>query len=169
MDGNCAELPPGNPLESCIDATLDPGAYTAILKGKNNGIGVGLVELYDVSQAADANLANISTRAFVGTGSDVLIGGFILGGGTANTNILIRGLGPSLCNLGIPNCLADPILELHDSNGGLLGPNGNCSLPPPDPREPCIEMSLGPGAYTSILASSSGATGVGLVEIYNLQ
>ena len=162
-------LAPTNNLESAIIATLSPGAYTGVLRGKNNGIGVALIEVYDVGQAANSMLGNISTRAFVSTGSDVVIDGFILGGGTNNTNVLIRGLGPSLCNLGIPNCLADPILEFHDSNGGLLTPNGNCSLPPPDPREPCIEMSLGPGAYTTILASSSGGTGVGLIEIYNLQ
>ena len=107
----------------------------------------------------------------VQTGNNVMIGGFILGSGT-NTNIVIRGLGPSLSNFGIPNPLADPTLELRDSNGALLASNDNCagsSLPPPNPLESCIEMSLAPAAYTAILAGNNGGTGVGLVEIYNLQ
>jgi predicted outer membrane repeat protein len=161
-------LAPSDSLESAILVTLDPGQYTAILRGNNNGTGIGLVEVYDVGPAT-SQLANISTRAFVGTGGDVVIGGFILGGGTNSTNIVVRGLGPSLCSLGIPNCLPGPVLELHDANGAPLSSDGNCPLPPPNPIEPCIEMSLPPGQYTEILSGNSGDTGVGLLEIYNLQ
>ena len=118
-----------NPNESGLVATLDPGAYTALLAGKNNGTGVGLVEIYDANQAADSQLANISTRGFVQTGNDVMIGGFILGG-SDTTHILIRGIGPSLQVLPV---LADPTLELRDSNGALLDANDNCSDVVPGP------------------------------------
>ena len=167
-------LAPASPSESALIQTLQPGAYTAVLAGTNGGIGVGLVEVYNVDRSVPVTsnqLANISTRGFVQTGNNVMIGGFILGTGT-NTNIVIRGLGPSLSDFGIPNPLADPTLELRDSNGTLLASNDNCagsSLPPPNPLEACIEISLSPAAYTAILTGKNGGTGVGLVEIYNLQ
>ena len=113
-------IPPTNNLESAIDTTLNPGAYTAIISGKNNTSGVGLVEVYDLSQAVPAKLANISTRAFVSTGDNVVIAGFILGNHTGNDRIAVRGLGPSLTAQGVPNALANPTLELRDSNGVLL-------------------------------------------------
>ena len=82
-----------SPDESGLVATLNPGAsYTAILSGKNGGTGVGLVEVYDANQAADSQLANISTRGFVQSGNNVMIGGFILGGGS-NTQVALRGIG----------------------------------------------------------------------------
>src|SRR5213079_1248593 len=96
-----------NNLESAIIATLSPGNYTGILKGKNNGVGVGLVEVYDIGQAASSKLANISTRGFVSTGGDIMIAGFILGG-NGYDNIVVRGIGPSLFEPGVQNPLADP-------------------------------------------------------------
>ncbi len=113
-------IPPTNDLESAIDAMLDPGAYTAIVRGTGNTSGVALVEVYDLGQAAPGKLANISTRAFVGTGPDVVIAGFILGGNSGNARIVARGIGPSLTATGVPDALADPTLELRDSNGTLL-------------------------------------------------
>jgi len=165
-------IPPTNDLESAILVTLNPGAYTAIVRGNNNTLGVGLVEVYDLDQAAASQLANISTRAFVGTGANVVIGGFILGAGN-NTNIVIRGIGPSLAGSGVVGALADPTLELRDNSGTLLAPNDNCGdpspFPPGNPLEACIDISLPPGAFTAILAGKNGGTGIGLVEIYNLQ
>jgi hypothetical protein len=164
------DLRPTHPLESALcGVTLEPGAYTAIIRGKNEGIGVGLVEVYDLGPAA-SQLANISTRAFVGTGANVMIGGFILGGG-ANSHIAILGVGPSLASSGVSGVLTDPTLELHDSSGALLASNDNCgaaSIHPLDPAEACIEMSLPPGLFTAILAGKNGGTGIGLLEIYNL-
>jgi hypothetical protein len=163
-------IPPSNDLESAILVTLPPGVYTAIVKGNNATSGVGLVEVYDLGPAA-SKLANISTRAFVGTGVNVTIGGFILGGGV-NSQIVIRGIGPSLTAFGVPDALADPTLELRDSNGVLLAFNDNCeasSLPPTNPLEACIDISLPSGAYTAILAGKNGGTGIGLLEIYSLQ
>ena len=116
-------IPPTNDLESAIDTTLNPGAYTAIVRGKNNTSGVGLVEVYDLSQAVPAKLANISTRAFVNTGDDIVIAGFILGNHNGGDRVAVRGLGPSLTGLGVPNALANPTLELRNSNGALLVAN----------------------------------------------
>ena len=113
-------IPPTNDLESAIDATLNPGAYTAIVRGKNNTSGVGLVEVYDLNQAVPAKLANISTRAFVSTGDNIVIAGFILGSHSGDDRIVVRGIGPSLTAAGVPNALANPTLELRDSNGALL-------------------------------------------------
>src|SRR5205814_2540960 len=127
-DGSCACLeactPPPimNNLESAICVTLDPGAYTAILRGKNNGTGVGLVEVYDLNQAAASKLANISTRAFVSTGSNIVIAGFILGGNSGADNVILRGIGPSLP---VPSVLANPTLELRDPNGALIRSDDN--------------------------------------------
>ena len=169
-----------NPRESGIVATLQPGAYTAILAGKNNGTGIGLVEIYDTSSAANSQLANISTRGFVLTGNDVMIGGFILGGNN-NTRVVVRGIGPSLAPFGLSPVLADPTLELHDGNGALLISNDDwqddpsaagqltaLGLAPQDPKESGIFQSLPPGVFTAILAGKNGATGIGLVEIYNV-
>ena len=89
-------LAPTNDLESAIVATLNPGAYTAIVKGKNNTTGVALVEVYDLNQAVASKLGNISTRAFVSTGDNIVIAGFILGNGGGDDRIIVRGIGPSL-------------------------------------------------------------------------
>ena len=88
-------MPPTDDLESAILATLDPGLYTAIVRGKNDGTGVGLVEVYDLDEAADSELGNISTRGFVDIDENVMIGGFIVGDGT-NTTVVVRAIGPSL-------------------------------------------------------------------------
>ena len=118
-------LAPSNPAESGIAAVLQPGAsYTAALAGKNSGTGVGLVEVYDFNNTADAQLANISTRGFVEAGSNVMIGGFILGG-SGTSRVVLRGIGPSLAQFGLDPVLMDPTLELHDGNGATLVSNDN--------------------------------------------
>ena len=172
-----------DPKESGLVTTLQAGAsYTAILAGKNGGAGVGLVEVYDTNQAAASQLANISTRGFVQTGENVMIGGFILGGNNQSTGVVVRGIGPSLAQFfGLSPVLADPTLELRDSNGALLISNDDWQDDPasageltalglalPDPKESGIFMSLPPGAYTAVLAGKDGGTGIGLVEIYNV-
>jgi hypothetical protein len=174
-------IPPTNNLESAIDATLDPGAYTAIVRGQDNTSGVGLVEVYDLSHAVPAKLANISTRAFVGTGSDIMIAGFILGGPSGTTRIVVRGLGPSLSSTGVLGALPDPTLQLRDSNGGLLMSNNNwqddpaqanflnaAGLAPANSLESGIAVTLLPGLYTALLGGLNNATGVGLIEVYDL-
>lgn len=175
-------LAPQHPNESGLVAELSPGAYTTIVAGKNNGTGVGLMEVYDTTPASTSRLANISTRGFVQTGDNVMIGGFILGGSTGNTSVAVRGMGPSLTQSGLSNVLADPTLELRDSNGALLVGNDNWQddpasaaqftahgLAPQNSLESGIFTSLQPGAFTAILAGKNGGNGIGLVEIYNVQ
>ena len=87
--------------------------------------GVGLVEIYDLDQGAASKLANLSTRAFVDTGNNIVIAGFILGNNSGNDRIVARGIGPSLSAVGVPNALADPTLQLRDSNGALLISNND--------------------------------------------
>jgi len=172
-------IPPTNDLESAIIATLDPGNYTAVVKGKNNGTGIALVEAYDLAQTADSQLANISTRGFVETGDNVMIGGFFVGGGSAS--ILVRAIGPSLATADPPvaNALADTTLELHDSNGATLNYNDNwrdsqeaeimaTTIPPSNNLESAIVATLSPAPYTAVVRGKNGITGVALVEVYNI-
>jgi hypothetical protein len=172
-------IPPTNNLESAISATLAPGGYTAIVKGKNNSSGVALVEVYDLQQSV-GKLANISTRAFVSSGSNVVIAGFILGNNGGNDRIAVRGLGPSLTAAGLSNVLADPILELRDANGVLRASNNDwqdnpaqaaeltaAGLAPTNSLESGIASTLPPGAYTALLAGLNNGTGIGLVEVYD--
>ena len=169
-------LQPSKDLESAIVATLDPGAYTAIVSGKDGTTGVGLVEAYDLDTAAASELANISTRGFVATGSNVMIGGFILG---SDTNVLIRAIGPSLTDFGVAEALEDPTLELRDVQGTLINSNDNWKVPneaeieatglqPLKDAESALLETLPAGAYTAIVAGAGGTTGVGLVEVYRL-
>jgi hypothetical protein len=174
-------IPPTNDLESAIDTTLNPGAYTIVISGKNNTSGVGLIEVYDLSLAVPAKLANISTRAFVSTGDSIVIAGFILGSHSGNDRIVVRGIGPSLTAAGVPNALADPTLELRDSNGALLMANNDwqddpvqaseltaAGLAPTNNLESGIAAMLPPGLYTALLAGLNSGSGVGLVEVYDL-
>jgi carboxypeptidase family protein/beta-propeller repeat-containing protein len=174
-------LAPTNDLESAIDITLSPGAYTGIIRDKTGTDGIGLIEVYDLDQAAASKLSNISTRGFVGaTPGDSVIAGFIIGNGNAPDRIVIRGLGPSLAASGVPNTLQNPTLELHNGDGALLFTNNDwqdnptnaadvaaAGLAPKDSREAAIAVTLPPGLYTSILAGLGGTTGNGLVEIYD--
>ena len=173
-------LAPTNNLEAAIDATLSPGSYTGIVLGNGGTSGIGLIEVYDLSQAIPAKLANISTRALVGTGNDILIAGFILGNSSGGTRIVLRGIGGSLTLVGVPNALANPNLELRDNNGALLMSNNDwqdnaaqaaelmaAGLAPTNALESGIAITLGPGQYTALLTGQGGTTGVGLVEVYD--
>jgi hypothetical protein len=173
-------VPPTIDAEAAIDATLPPGAYTAILKGKGTAAGLALVEVYDLDSAANAKLANLSTRALVGIGDNVVIAGFVLGKNTGSDRVVVRGLGPSLAAFGVTNPLANPTLELRDENGVLLRANDDwqddpaqvtelngAGLAPSNTKEAAIAANLPPGLYTSILAGQNNGTGVGLVEVYD--
>jgi len=183
-------IPPTNDLESAIVATLAPGNYTAILAGKNGGMGVGLVEVYDLAQGANSKLANISSRGFVDTNDNVMIGGFIVGGGTGNgtAKVIVRAIGPSLSVNGtpVPGRLADPTLELHDGSGTTIATNDNwkiddqtgqsqeadiraTTVPPTNDLESALVASLAPGNYTAIVRGKNNTTGIAVVEAYNLQ
>ena len=171
--------PPTQPQESAIVTTLLPGAYTVVMRGKNNSTGVGLIESYDLDAASDSELTNISTRGFVGIEGKVMIAGFIMGNESGNANLLIRALGPSLTALGVSAPLADPVPELHDENGAIVMTNDNwessqeaeiesTGLPPANGLESAMLVTLRSGAYTAVVASKDGSAGVALVEVYRL-
>ena len=173
---------PTDDRESVILATLAPGAYTAIIAGSGQTTGIGLVEVYDVDQTVDSDLANISTRGFVQIGDEVMIGGFTLGGNSNATRIAVRALGPSLSSFGLANVLADPTLDLHNANGTVMISNDDWLDDPvsateltanglalPNNKESGISATLPPGPFTAILAGQNGGIGIGLVEIYDLR
>ncbi len=174
-------IPPGHDVESAIVATLAPGAYTAVLRGNNQSTGSAVVEIYDLSHAVPAKLANISTRAFVGTDEDIVIAGFILGGNSGDDRIIVRGIGPSLAALGVPDALANPTLDLRDTNGAQVVFNNDwqddpaqaaeltaAGLAPTHQLESGLALTLPPGLYTALLGGLNGGIGVGLVEVYDL-
>jgi N-acetylneuraminic acid mutarotase len=174
-------LAPANDSESAVLVTLpaNNSNYTAIARGVNNTTGVGLVEAYDLNTGADSKLANISTRGFVQTGDNVMIGGLIITG-TGPTKAVIRAIGPSLGSVGVQGALQDPSLELHDGNGVIIRTNDDWQsganiaelqsdgLAPSDPRESAILQVFSPGAYTAIVRGVGDTTGVALVEVYQL-
>ncbi len=176
-------LAPTNDLESALWGTIDPGAYTVILTGHNGGTGVGSVEVYDLDQTVDSELANLSTRGFVDTGDNVMIGGLIVGGGSAtgSARVIVRALGPSIP---VTGALANPTLELHDENGNAIAfnddwktrPDGSSqqaeieatTIPPSNDLESALVRTLSPGSYTAIVRGKNDTTGIGLVEFYRL-
>ena len=166
---------PTNDLESAILRSLEPGSYTAIVRGVNGTTGIGLVEAYDLDLGVDSILANISTRGLVQTSDDVMIGGFIILGSAAQ-EVLVRAIGPSLP---VTGALADPTLERHDKNGATIASNDNwkstqkaaiiaTTIPPTEDAESAILATLIPDAYTAIVRGKNATTGVALVEVYAL-
>lgn len=173
-------IPPSDDREAAILATLAPGSYTAIVRGRASTTGVVVAEVYDLGEGAAGQLANISTRGFINRGDEVMIAGFILGGGSGESKVIVRGIGPSLAAAGIDQPLADPTLELHDGNGVAIAFNDNwgdtqrneieaTGVPPGNEREAAIVASLPPGPYTAVVAGRDGGVGVGLVEVYKLE
>jgi hypothetical protein len=175
-------LAPGNNREAALSQTLPVGSYTAILRGRNNGTGIGLIELYDVDTNTTATLANISMRGYVDGGDNVVIGGFIINGDPIDGEggkVVVRGIGPSLTQSGITGALPDPTLELYNAFGWRLASNDNwrdtqaaaiqgAGLAPRSQRESAILATLTSGAYTAILRGKNNTTGVGLIEVYSI-
>ncbi len=173
-------LAPGNDSESAVIVTLPPGGYTAIVSGVNGEMGVGLIEVYDLDTATapTSRPINVSARARVLTGDNVLIGGILISG-TGPRRVIVRGIGPSLANAGVQGPLADPVLTLVDSQGQVIAVNDNWKdtqqaeiaatpFAPGNDAESAIVITLQPGGYTVIVSGKSGATGVGLVEVFEL-
>jgi len=170
-------IPPNDDLESAIVATLpaNSSAYTAIVRGVNNGTGIGVVEAYDLDRTVDSKLANISTRGLVQTDDNVLIGGLIVFGPNP-LRVIVRAIGPSLPIAGV---LGDPTLELRDGNGTLLANNNNwrddqeaeiqaTGIPPTNDLESAIVQNLNAGNYTAIVRGVNNTTGIAVVEAYAL-
>ena len=169
-------IPPPNEFESAILRNVDLGAYTAVVRDAAGGEGVGLVEVYDLGNAQDSELANISTRGRVLTADNVMIGGLIATGSHAQ-KVILRAIGPSLP---VAGRLENPLLELYDGNGNLMSANDNwkdsqqadieaTTIPPSNDFESAIVAFLPPAAYTAIVRGVNDTTGVALVEVYGLQ
>ena len=181
--------------ESAILVTLDPGPYTALVSGPGGGTGIGLVEVFEVGTTSASRLTNLSTRGVVGTGDDVMIGGFIIGG-TEPKTVLIRARGPVLADFGVPGALADPFVQLF-SGQTVIAQNDDWRVTDPlcgspavscggetevietglDPcvgnmtgcaQESAILVTLPPGPYTAIVSGARGGSGVGLVEVFEV-
>ena len=177
-------LAPTNDLESALWGIINPGPYTVVVTGHDGGTGLGLFEVYDLDDAVSARLANVSTRGLVQTGDNVLIGGFISGGGSGRDTfpVLVRALGSSISGV---SQLLDPTLELRDGNGAIIDFNDNwavrsdgssqrseveaTTIPPTDELESAIITTVGAGSFTTIVRGKDGACGIGLVEVYRLQ
>ena len=174
-------IPPDDPRESALIEPLGPGNYTAIVRGADDTTGIGLVEAYDLdSQPAASRMANIATRGTVQSGDNVMIAGFILRNGPSQ--IVVRAVGPSLAPAGVSGVLADPMLELRDNQGNLLGSNDNwqekgfpaiqmtaAGLAPAATVESAFATTLDPNNYTAIVRGAHATTGVALVEVYTLR
>jgi hypothetical protein len=171
-------LAPANGKESALLVMVPPGVYTAVLRGVNDATGVGLVEVYDLDASGAAKVVNISTRGFVLSGEDAMIGGFIITG-SESSELVIRAIGQSLAALDVPDPLADPFLEIHDGNGAIIETNNNwrdsqetvlknTGLAPSDDLESALLISVPPGNYTAIVRGAGGGSGNGLVEVYQL-
>ena len=165
--------------EPAILRTLAPGRYTAIVRGKDDTIGISVVEVYDLNPAETAQLANLSTRGFVDTQDNLMIGGAIIG--ASGQDVVVRGLGPSLDLIPINERLADPTLQLVNENGMTIAENDNwqsdmaqahaienAQLAPNDPMEAAIRLTLPAGRTTTLLRGKDNTTGIGLVEIYKV-
>ncbi|MBS0659891.1 MAG: exo-alpha-sialidase [Verrucomicrobia bacterium] len=175
---------PVDAREAAIRATLAPGSYTALVRGRNNTSGVAVVEAYDVATGVAARLINVSTRARVEGGQNVSIGGFVVGAGlgtagAGSVRVVVRAIGPSLAAAGVSAPLLDPTLELRSAAGELLASNDDwqqtqaaeiaaAGLAPTDVREAAIVRVLPRGSYTAIVRGKNDAVGVALVEVYEV-
>ena len=173
---------PDRASDSALMATLETGAYTVQLSGKEASSGVALVEVYDAASGNTAKLVNLSVRAQVGSGSEAPNIGFVVAG-TQPKRVLIRAVGPTLGLFGVTDALADPQLELfegstridqNDNWGGsaelsaTFNRVGAFGFADPSSRDAVLLTTLAPGAYTVVVSGANGTTGVGLVELYEV-
>lgn len=168
---------------------LDPGPYSAVVAGVGGSTGVAIVEVYDAATGTPVEMVNISTRGFVGTGTDNLVAGFVIAGNLPQ-RVLIRGIGPTLTRFGVDGALPDAVLHLYerkpDGQSRWLRTNydwtaaanvddllaatakvGAFSLNPGD-GDAVLLVDLEPGAYSVALEGANGETGIGLIEVYRV-
>lgn len=176
--------------DAALIATVAPGSYTAVVSGVGDTTGVALLEVYELG-AGSARLTNISTRAQVGTGGNILIPGLVVSSGSGIRRLLIRAAGPSLAALGVAGALGDPTLTVLGSNGATVASNNNWSAPvgvgasttavvtqaftqagafafEPDSRDAALIADFSPGNYTIQVSGVGNTSGVALVEVYDI-
>ncbi|HEV8185565.1 MAG TPA: hypothetical protein VGP40_06380, partial [Chthoniobacterales bacterium] len=175
-------LDPSNSREAALLKTLRPGSYTVLMRAFDAGdgdlTGIGIIELYDL-HTSGGRAGNISSRGRVLANNNIMIAGFIIGGGNSK-EVVVRGLGPSLANAGVQGALPNPTLELRDASGTLIRANNDwqtdaeaaavesSGLAPADKREAALHANLNSGLYTALLRGANNTTGIGLVEVYDL-
>lgn len=173
---------PADPRESAILLDLGASNYTAIVRGTSGTTGNALVEVYDRDgPSATSELANLSSRGFVLTGDNVMIGGFVVAGGDP-AEVVVRALGPSLRGASVSGALQDPTLTLHDRNGAVIAENDNwqqdssqairiqeTGLAPADALESAAALRLSAGSYTAVVRGRDANTGVSLIEMYSIR
>ena len=173
-------LPP--PISAPIGiAAGQPGEADTARTIEQNAFEVSAFRLQTQAAVNPGTLINVSTRAFVGTDDQVLIGGFIVSGAQAK-QVLIRAAGPALANYGVPNVLADPLLKIFSGQNqiafnddwGIQAPGALAAesaaagglIFAPGSRDAALLITLSPGAYTAIAEGKAGSTGSGLIEVY---
>jgi hypothetical protein len=175
--------------DAALDLSLASGPYTAQVSGQSGDTGDALAEVYDATPsgtytASTPRLINLSARVNVGTGSNSLIAGFVIGG-TTSVTVLIRASGPALTQFGISGVLPDPILVLQNQAGTAIATNsswggdsviasvghnaGAFNWPDAGSHDSALLVTLPPGQYTANVSGVSNDTGVGLVEVYEIQ
>ena len=177
------------PLQSgsadcALIVSLPAGAYTVHVSGVGNSTGVALAEVYEVSSSG-TRLVNLSTRAQVGTGANIIISGFVVSGG-GSESLLVRGDGPALAQFGVPGALAQPSLTVFDGTGTALASNtgwGTNSAPSmvasaaasvgafplqSGSADSALIVNLSQGPYTMQISGKNGTTGVALAEVYEI-
>jgi hypothetical protein len=175
---NASGVPPGNDLESAIIAPLEPGSYTAVVRGAGNTIGTGVVDAFDLDAGSAARLANIATRGLVQPGDKLMIAGFIVQNGPIK--VVVRAIGPSLVQFGISNALPDTSLQLRDQQGAIVLENDDwkssqqqelesIGLQPSHDLEAALVATIQPGQYTAQVRGKGQAAGIGVVQVYFLQ
>jgi hypothetical protein len=175
----------GVSADSALLVNLTPGAYTAQVTGLNSTSGIALAEVYQVG-TGNANLVNISTRAFVGTGAAVEIAGFVVHG-TQPTTVLIRAVGPTLSTFSVSGVLAQPTLTVQDASANPVATNMGWSTNsnaaaiattaaavgafalPSGSADCALLLTLQPGNYTATVSGVGGTSGIALVEAYQVQ
>ncbi|XOV89507.1 MAG: FG-GAP-like repeat-containing protein [Pseudomonadota bacterium] len=169
-------LKPSHSVEAAIVTTLDPGTYTVIVGGRDSTEGLAVLEMTELNSSSEIRIEELATRAYVGNGDDVLISGFMIAGPSAR-KVVIRALGPSLTEQGVPGALANPELAIFSgasfikTNDDWESPDNSdkenipLSLRPTNSLEAAVYMELEPGPYTAIVVGVDGGTGVGIVEV----
>jgi len=168
-----------NANQAATNVTINaPGTYTFVLSA-DDGVHAIAYDAVVVRVTGHNALSNLATRVQIGSANNVAIAGFIVTGNSSK-QVVVRGLGPSLANANVQGSLSDPLLELYDSSGNLLASNNDwqqgqaqtlrdANLAPPNDLESALLATLAPGAYTAIVRGNGTATGIGLVEVYDLQ
>lgn len=176
-DLGASGVAPTNDVESAVIVALEPGSYTAVVRGAGNATGTGVVDAFDIDPGSSARIANIATRGLVQPNDKLMIAGFIVQYGAVK--VVVRAVGPSLTEFGISNALPDTTLQLRDQNGAIVLENDdwktsqqaeleNIGLQPSNDKEAALVATIQPGQYTAQVRGKGNDSGIGVVQVYFL-